>query len=319
MIDASKYYKHSGVFSIPGFLMMLVMVVPLSAVVGVAYGLAVFYVPFVKISFIITAAAGGGLGYLLGKLGLIGKVRSMAALLTVSLLGGIVAWYCSWVTWILIASEFELLILTPYGLYAFMELGFYEGFWSMGSGDEAFKGYPLVAVWCIEAAMLIGIAAIVPYSMLCDRLFCETCTTWIKGLSKFPQREPVADPAGLVNALEGADFEALAALGPRTSNDEPYTSVEISCCERCGELGYLDVKSCVLVESKDGVSTQETSLVKHLIVPPALIGALTSRWADAAEAEVADGGEAVAADYDDSGSVEEVDGGDVVEGQPGMG
>jgi hypothetical protein len=32
MMDASKYYKHSGIFSIPAFFLMLAMAVPLGLV-----------------------------------------------------------------------------------------------------------------------------------------------------------------------------------------------------------------------------------------------------------------------------------------------
>lgn len=278
MSDGSLYYRHSGVVSITGLLSLLLLALPLSAVVGVAYGLGVFYVPFVKISFVITAAAGGLLGYLLGQLGVFGKIRSMAAITGVALLSGTVAWYVSWIAWLLAASEYEFLVLTPGGLLAFMQIGFHEGFWSMGSGDSAVKGYPLMGIWTIEAALIIGISVIVPYTMLADRLFCETCGKWIKGQVKLPQREPVADPAALVQALEGANFETLAAMGPRSSSKDPYTSVVIHRCDSCGDLGYLDVKSCVLVESKDGIATQTTDLVSHLVVPPALIDALKSRW-----------------------------------------
>jgi hypothetical protein len=168
-----------------------------------------------------------------------------------------------------------------------MTIGFYEGFWSMGDG-EAFVGWPLAGVWAIEAASIIGLAVFVPFSMLRDRLFCETCSRWINEHVKLPHREPVADSTALVNALEGSDFEALAAMAPRNMDEAAYTSVWIHCCDQCQELGYLDVKSCVLVESKDGVATKTTEVVNHLIVPPALIDALRKRWPEEAVSDMSE-------------------------------
>jgi len=279
MSEAANYYKRSGALSFSGLIIMGLLAVPTALILGVAYGLAVYFVPLVKISFLITLAAGAAIGFALGGLGTVGKMRSMGVLFAVSLFAGVLTWYVSWISWIFAMSEYQALIIDPRYLFEVMTVGFHEGFWSMGSSGEPMTGYPLVLVWVIEAGLIIGMAILIPRSMLADRLFCEPCNAWVRGVTKFSHREAMEDPSAIKSALESGDYEALAALGPQLSSEHPYTDVEIHCCEQCRELGYLQVKAAVQVEGKNGIEVKSTDIVKHLIVPPAVSDFLNRRWA----------------------------------------
>ena len=279
MQEASKYYKRSGAISFVGLILMAALALPLAAVTGAIYGIGIYYVPFVKISFLVTFAAAAGFGFALAGLGILGKMRSMGILLVVSVVSGTLLWYVSWIAWVFAMTDHEVIFIDPRGLVEIMTIGFHEGFWGMGSSGGPVTGYPLVGIWFLEAALIIGLAAIIPVSVLGDKLFCEPCNAWIGGSSEFPQREAMENPDSVKAALEADDFESLAALGPRMGSDKPYTSVAVKCCEKCGGLGYLQVKACTLVQSKNGIETKETDVVKHLIVPPAVTDFLNRRWA----------------------------------------
>ena len=96
MTSPDAYYSHSGKFNPAGLLLMLAAGLVVGPLVGVVYGYAVAFNPFIYINFLATIIAGGAVGMAVGKMAKPGRVRSLGACAFAGLVAGVGFQYTQW-------------------------------------------------------------------------------------------------------------------------------------------------------------------------------------------------------------------------------
>ncbi|MHC4202976.1 MAG: hypothetical protein ACYSU0_23565, partial [Planctomycetota bacterium] len=219
--------------------------------------------------FLLAVGLGILLGYVVGLAAKRSKVRSSTVCGIVGGLAGLVALYAAWVAWIHGISKFEALVLSPAGIVRVMLAIAEEGAWEIS--DFTPKGAVLLAVWGVEAAILVGASAYVAWAHLAETPFCERCQAWVddsKGIGPF---EPVAGREDFRSRLEREDYAVLAGLRRAEDDANAYASVELRRCAECREVTYLTVRNVEVKIEKKGEKEDRkeriTEVVKNLIVP----------------------------------------------------
>lgn len=285
-----RYYRHSGEFGMSGLVTMLGVGAVTALVGGAVYGYADAFIPFVYVISLLAIGLGALLGYVIGLGAKRSKVRSSTAHGIVGGLAGLVALYAAWVAWIHGVSKFEALVLSPAGIVRVMLAISEEGAWEIH--DFRPKGAVLLAVWGVEAAILVGFSAYLAWTHLADTPFCERCQVWAdesKGLGPF---EFVVRPEDFRSRLEREDYAVLDELRRAEGDPNAYASVELRHCAECREASYLTVRNVeVRVEKKGKKEDRKekiTEVVKNLIVPANVQDRL-AKTGDAASAAAQDG------------------------------
>ncbi len=274
----AKYYRHSGKFKLGDAVFMLGLGTIFSLLLGGLYGLLAFYMPFIKLTFVITGLAGFVLAMGLGILGHVLKIRNMLVLAVIGILCWFFAWYASWATWSMAATAYAEWMLSPAAIMAYAQELVEEGAWSLWRDDLPVRGYLLLGFWAAESAILLGLVLYLGVANFSDFIFCESCDAWLEEDITFAPREAITDSAALIQAMEGGDYSRLLALAPRLGAAPDYTEVVIRCCTRCDQSCYLTLNDVTEKSGKREVERKVRPLVERLWVSSDLRSALQSRW-----------------------------------------
>ena len=258
------YYSESGTVSPVGMLTFFGLGLVAAAALGFVYALAVFYVPLVYVSVLLTAGFGFALAYVIGKIAYVAKVRKRSFILLGSLVIGIAGLYFAWVFWLWALSEFSLLSFSPAYVFDMMQLIGITGVWGIGD-DSTVSGTMLYIVWAIEAAIIIGAAVILGRAFVTRQPFCEDCSKWTKETLISSRIEPIGDVRNFIERLEEKDFSVLTSLERVPENYARRTKVEISDCEGCDGSAYLTVENIQVSVDDEGKATENvTPFVENL-------------------------------------------------------
>ena len=137
------------------------------------------------------------------------------------------------------------------------------GVWSIKSWTPT--GIVLYVLWTIEALIIVGMAALMPYGDVASEPYCETCGRWPE--REIPERKMgyATDPGLLKTSLEGGDMDALAQLGP--VGDNAYTEIELKACQSCKQIAWLKVENVTVTLDKKGKEqTEKSEIVSNLIL-----------------------------------------------------
>ncbi|MBN2210857.1 MAG: hypothetical protein JW709_05620 [Sedimentisphaerales bacterium] len=278
MIQASRYYQPSGVVGVVGLINMIVLGVSAAVVLGVIYGYAIFYIPFIYVSFVITLGFGAGVGYAVGLGGRLGKVRNAKVGYILGFLAGCLAEYIGWVSWLLAASDQEVLILNPKVMLDAIQMVAAEGAWSIFNWTPS--GILLYLIWTVEAMMIIGVCTFLAGSMLSAKPFCESCNQWIKDKMTIAPLTPIGEPDHLKGLLEQRDFSALTALQKQPNGQTNSTTIDLVHCPICQRSHFLTVTSVEITDdSGKKEQTQQNVIVKNLILSAEEFEMLKNQWA----------------------------------------
>lgn len=264
MID-ELYYKESGRVGIPGIIMMPLAGILSSLLLGVVYGYAIYYIPFIYLNFFITAFYGGIVGVLVGKAGYLGKVRNTKVILIMGVLFGVVAEYIGWTFWIHALSEQELLIFDPGEMFLIISELADGGIWSIFGWTPT--GGALYAIWVIEALIIIICATLAALYGRGDQPFCEACEKWSDSKILTNKLEPINNPDGFKQAMEKGNFEELTNLKNVGLEDLRRSKVELFTCSNCRDLHHMSVyQITVSVDEKGKADEDEQAIVENLII-----------------------------------------------------
>lgn len=273
-----NYYRHSGKFRVFDAVFMLGLGTIFSLLIGGLYGLIVFYVPFIKLTFVITGVTGFVLAMGLGILGHMLKIRNMLVLGVICVLCWFFAWYASWVTWSMAATAYLEWMLSPVAITAYASHLVEEGAWSLWRDDFPVRGYLLIGFWMLEAAILLAVVLYLGVANFTDFIFCESCDAWLEKDITFAPREAMTDSASLIHGLEVGDYDRLLALSPRLGEAPDFTEVVVRFCTRCDQSSYLTLNDVTEKPGKREVERKVRPLVERLWVSSDLVAALKSRW-----------------------------------------
>jgi len=265
MKEANKYYKHSGAIGFFSPILMTVFGAIAVALLGVIYGYAIYYIPFIYINFFITCFFGAGVGVMIGFGAVAGKSRNTAMIVLFGLIFGLLAAYAGWISKFYAISGQKALIYMPMEILNILQSVALKGDWSIFGWTP--KGGSLYAIWGIEAGMIILLSMLTAAAISHTEPFCERCKKWIKNKESFSALAPVSNPDDLVKRMEQGDFSEIKSLGKSNSEMGVYTQVELSSCPICNNNHYVSVKLVQASKDSDGSTKKnETSLIDDLII-----------------------------------------------------
>jgi len=207
----AHYYKPSGRFSPLSFLYLLLFSCTVFPLLAFAYAYAIWYIPFIYISFLFTAGFGFSIG-VITNLGVVrlGKVRNVAVAGILAVLASLAALYFHWAVWLdLVISEAgeELGILNlvqrPDVLFELIASVNETGIW--GFGDSTISGVLLSIVWVVEFLIVTGVAIFLSFPSA-TAPFCEETNKWFDEI-KIAPFQILGEPQGIVSALESGNDE----------------------------------------------------------------------------------------------------------------
>jgi hypothetical protein len=192
-----EYYKPSGKFS-PVFILYFVLVsVLIFPILGLGYAYLLWYIPIIYINFFVTLGYAFLVGLTLNVLVIKkGKVRNPILASVIGVLGGVVALYFHWASWldlVINAGEtygdshigitvsnvklfqiYELAIQPNFVLDLINEVNI-TGTW--GIRGATVSGLFLWVIWIIEALGIVVIASFLTYGQSI-KPFCEFSDNW---------------------------------------------------------------------------------------------------------------------------------------------
>jgi hypothetical protein len=246
-----RTYQHSGIVPAAGAWMTVAAGSLAAALLGVAYAFSFYYIPFVYLNLVLVAAFGGGIGLAVGFTAREGKLRNEKVVATLALLAALAGIYAEWgaTSYALVEpaslsaqwKQHGVLPFLPHHVLGMMLTLFRDGSWGLHQGSTV-HGWPLVALWLIEAGIVIAAATIVAAKQIAERPFCEPCDEWVPGCS--PHCYVGNGYEAVWSQVQRGTFENLANT-PRADGSEPtYVKLTLHVCESCHESNYLSITAC---------------------------------------------------------------------------
>jgi len=241
------YYQPDSKAPPLGIAICLFLAIAVGLIGGLIYAYASWYIPFIYIQVILTAAFGFLIGFVMDWGFKWGKVRGFWNQKILALIAALIAFYCAWAIWealVLEQSPFSLL-LQPVAVWQTSRLFNTLGLWSI-SGDTPVTGTLLYVFWALEAAIIIGVAF---FKADESRPFSVAGNNWAKETKLF-SRLPMAEPTQFKNALEAKNYDELLAL-ERGDESTHHTKLIMYDCEGSDDY-FLHVQLVVFEANNDG-------------------------------------------------------------------
>lgn len=273
-------YAHSGRVGL-GPVLVPAIGLPAALLLGLAYAYIDVYSPiagWVSILFVLGFAA--ALGFTLSLVGSLAKVRSTGFMASAGLLIGLAALYASWAAFEVAimnrgdrplegAPGYLELLAEPGAMWRIASLINETGWYSIKSATPS--GVVLWIFWAIEAALVVGGAAMIATVGISGEVFCESCNRWCAASAKQPSLGLPQDEAAL-EALKHGDGAALDELEklPRAASGEPvHLAIDLRRCEGCSQTATFQLSVVTRGVDKDGKPTTETaSITPQYLVEP---------------------------------------------------
>jgi hypothetical protein len=260
-----RYYEHSGATPVLGLGLVVGAGAGLSYGLGWVYGVAIYWIPFVYIAFLLPIALGFGLGTSIAFLGRLGKVRSPGFCALAGLAAGGLAEWIQWQVWLdqLVGPE---PIAALGGTWAAVNAVAEQGAWSLFSWTPT--GGALWTIWGLEGLVIVGGTSLVAMGGIAASPFCERCEVWLDKPETLAPFDFIHDVDPLKAAVDAGDLSALRAMERVRPGATRYAALDFHECAQCHQLRLVSVRN---VERKQGDGKEdldETEILQHLIVDP---------------------------------------------------
>lgn len=233
----SLYYQPSGKVSVASILLFLLVGISIVPLVSTLYSLAIWFIPFIYLNFLITGLAGFLIGLSVQKIVIrFGKVRNVYVALLYGLALGLLASYFQWVVYtdlLMNAGDTmgnarlgitksgieinEIIEIAGTPSLVFLIIGELYEYGSWGIFGFTPSGIFLAIIWIIE----LLIAVLIPVIFARDEVkkpFCEHENKWFK--------EEELAPIGL--KLSPQEFKEKMEMALQLPSDMLYAGVKAS-------------------------------------------------------------------------------------------
>lgn len=289
----SLYYTPSGKsspISIFFFFGLVLVILPLLAL---AYSYAIWYIPFIYINFIITAAFGVITGFLVKFVVIkLGKVRNPTISVVFGILAGIAAWYFQWVVYVdllLNTTDYmgnermgvaistvdvsQTIALAGQPGFVFEIMGFLFDYGSWGLFGFTISGIFLALVWIAEFGIIVFLSSFMGVETA-KKPFCESTNKWFDEEVIGPF-EYIYEKPQLKEALEAGSSASFDALVP-TKNDQANHSLFYLYSSSQGE-NYLTVENKRANLSNGEIEWSEEQFVEAISISEPLKQSLLAK------------------------------------------
>ncbi|HEU5396854.1 MAG TPA: hypothetical protein VFV81_06790 [Verrucomicrobiae bacterium] len=252
------------------FLAILVAIVA-GFPLGIVYAYLIKWIPFIYLNFLVTLGYGFLLGFLTLQMLKFGKVRNAAVALVTGIVAGVVGLYFSWNGHVhSLAAEIPWL-LTPTQIGRAIEILYQEGSWGIGFGSqEPLTGIPLAIVWAGEAAIIVGLTALISFRGIRETPFCETHECWLDEKKVIDKLDAFTNPAQL-EAFRNGDISPLDEARPRVPASGVFSRLTLKHSRNCHDYCTLSIANVSVTMDKSGKPKEKVEpLMTHLLVPKSM-------------------------------------------------
>jgi hypothetical protein len=264
-----EVYRHSGKFGVHGPLLAFFAAIPIALFLGLAYGYIIKWIPFIYINFFVTVGYGLAFGFGTGMVLKLCKVRNNLVTFLTGLTVGFIALYFDWnghILAIMPKSEQLPWVFFPGQIYEIMKVLYEEGTWGFRSGGNV-TGITLGIVWFVEAAMIVGLATVLPWSMIADTPYCEENQCWLDEEKKIDTLEPIINPDTL-EQLQAGNLSVLANVAPKEPGASDFTRVTVKHSPNSSSFFTVRLENVITETDKEGKEQEKTSfLTRQLMLP----------------------------------------------------
>ncbi|QQE12674.1 hypothetical protein JD969_04195 [Planctomycetota bacterium] len=254
--NPSSTYKLSGKFDPKSLLLLLTASSTISAILGIIYGIALYYMPYQKYAMSLTIAVGIALGLATLYLASFTQIRNRM-IVTLSIIpASLITFYFASVSNTFALSDYQTLSILPHDLFNEMKYYVENGAWVIQSkhtdSKTEGKGAYLIFVWSGELITLI-ITGIIMFRMLFQNVvYCEHCKAWVKKAYEYGPFITSTPPATIKQQIESGDYSftndltlAEEILGDieKPENNQYIFNIDIKQCDTCSNLHLLKMKS----------------------------------------------------------------------------
>lgn len=290
----NNYYTPSGKSSPLSFILFAILSLVVFPILGGLYTYAVWYIPFIYISFLLTFGLGVGIGFLMNKIVIqYGKIRNPKMAFLLCVLGAFVALYFQWAVWAdlvlnstettgfsrmaVVKSSMNLeqiafIAVSPKLLFQLIvEVNSY-GTWGLFE-ESTVSGVFLWIVWGLESLIVI-VVSLMFGGKRASNPFCERGNKWFKQRD-LPQLSYIYSKSDIVADLEQGTFKSLSLLH---LYDELHDSTGFSVVTLFYsdmDVHYLSIiNSTKIVNDKGEVSYEEEDIIQFLEISPKTLSLL---------------------------------------------
>lgn len=292
----SLYYQPSNKLPLGGVATFLIGGVAAAVVLAFVYIYAEWYIPFIYINFILCAAFGLLLGFVLMLLVRAGKLRSPGGVALLTVLVGLVAVYVQWALYLtlLFNSEnvgvgddaetitsfngglFVGFLTSPGNLWTGMQEINATGVWTLKGTTPT--GIFLWIIWLAEAAAIVGAAYFVAVSQA-DEPFSELANEWADEETLARPVAYSADDHATRTALESGQHHTLVLHEESDDELAPFSRLKLYAAANDDSCRYLTLENVTRERDKKGKITETSSVVvKRLAITDAIRRELRERF-----------------------------------------
>lgn len=269
MSDTLATYRHSGKFDASALGLTVGAAVIAGFPLGLAYASFINWVPFIYLNMLATVAYGFFFGWLTLKILERGRVRHPGIAAACGLAVGFIALYFQWNGHIRTLFTDAPWLLQPEEIMRGMAYLYETGSWGMSSG-ESITGIPLAIVWVVEAGLIVGLAAMLPYNFVKETPFCEKTGCWLDESRKIDTLENITDATQLA-ALKSGDIMPIVAARPKADNAAVFTRLLLKRSPKCQVFCTLRVQDVTTsIDKKGNVQEKVVDYTRDLILPASM-------------------------------------------------
>ncbi len=266
-------YRHSGKFNPPAVLLPLIAAVVLGFPLGFAYAYLIRWIPFVYINFIITLGYGFTFGWGTGRLLKAGHVRNTTLAASCGIAVGIIALYAEWNGHLHAVFDDAPWFFRPDQMLNGMALLYQEGSWSFHG--QTVTGPVLAACWLIEAGLIVGVAASIPWAFVRDTPYCEKARCWLDEQKAINTLEPFTDEARIA-ALRSGDLMPLVDAKAKPEGAAVFTRLLLKRSPQRTTFCTLRIQNVsVSIDSEGKVKERAENFTGDLILPASMFDLIT--------------------------------------------
>ena len=262
-------YRHSGGIGALGIPLMCLGGGLTTVTLGVAYAYALAWIPFVYVSFLLTAGFGALVGLVVGICAKLGKVRN-------PLVAGIIGVFCA-ILGLYVAWAFDALarfgsdeipgpMFAPDLLVEYIKYFYEEGFWGIGRANATVSGMFLAAIWAAEAIVLIGLAWLFSSGFISTHPFCENCQTWTNQSEGIAKINPPHGDVSVIEQLCDGQIDAISKFKLCDPEAADYIRIDTAICPTCTESNFVSVYVVETTQDKDGNNKVESKPLKQNMI-----------------------------------------------------
>lgn len=268
-----EVYRHSGRFTPSGLVLPLVGAAAFAFPLGLVYSHLIGKIPFIYVNVLITLGYGLSLGWIARLFVRAGRVRNPAMALLIGGLGGLLGLYFNWSGHLRVIFQGGPWLYGPEEILNVIPFLYGHGSWGLKSGGNV-TGAALAAIWSLEAVIIVGAAAFLPWRFVARTPFSEADQAWLDQRLVIDTLQAITDPAARAAVATG-DLAPLASLPARAEDDAQFTRLVVRRHPTASALCTLRVQDVHLTwDANNRVKERTIDLTGERVLPAAQAGLL---------------------------------------------